>query len=194
MLKSAILNCYAQHDANRICQGDILRDFSFRLVADDDQVVETQYPFVVIISQDCDLEQDYTNDQEIRGGGTCSRNQFLPNILVLPAFLALDVKEGQHLQKHFKIAQERINSERWKPVKQNKNERYHYLPAFLDYQVPELIIDFKAYYAIPREVLVRNHKKFYLATVNELFRESLSQRFSFYLSRVALPELAPSGT
>jgi hypothetical protein len=33
------------------------------------------------------------------------------------------------------------------------------------------------------------HAEHYLATFNKLFRESLSQRFSNYLSRIGLPEL-----
>lgn len=56
-------------------------------------------------------------------------------------------------------------------------------------QLPELVIDFKHYYAIPRDTLFRMYPEHYLVTINQLFRESLSQRFSNYLSRIGLPEL-----
>jgi hypothetical protein len=77
----------------------------------------------------------------------------------------------------------------WAPIKQNNNERYHYLPSYLDFQIPELLVDFKMYFTLPINVVFSGVNPFYLATINELFREKLSQRFSFYLSRIGLPDI-----
>jgi hypothetical protein len=138
-------------------------------------------PYAVLLSQDCDIEQDNPDGEY--------RNQFLPNYLLLPAFLALQLQEGKHLSA-FNLKTERIDSTRWKTLKQNKNDRYHFLDSDGNFQVPELVLDFKAYYTIPRETLRFLYPSCYFATVNELFRESLSQRFANYLARIALPDLS----
>lgn len=50
------------------------------------------------------------------------------------------------------------------------------------------MIDFKIYYSLPIEYLIQYYKQEYVATVNELFHERLSQRFADYFNRIALPE------
>ncbi len=49
-----------------------------------------------------------------------------------------------------------------------------------------LIIDFKHYYTIPRNILYQNLDH-YNVSITELHREQLSQRFAYYLSRVGTP-------
>jgi len=84
----------------------------------------------------------------------------------------------------------RIPSDEWRKVCQNNVYRYHYLGNAEEQQVPELILDFKHYFTIPRDIAYRpDFKKCYLATMDDLFREHLSQRFANYLSRIGLPEL-----
>ena len=76
---------------------------------------------------------------------------------------------------------------KWNFIKNNQDPRYHFLRKDLDLQVPELVIDFKHYYTIPRDFLYEKIEHHYLGTMSELFREFLSQRFAFYLSRIGLP-------
>ena len=80
-----------------------------------------------------------------------------------------------------------IDSKRWKIVQNNQNPRYHFLKGEKMYQVPNIVIDFKHYYTIPRDELYKNYKNHYIGSINELFREALSQRFAYYLSRIGLP-------
>ena len=55
------------------------------------------------------------------------------------------------------------------------------------FQIPDLVLDFKHYYAISRDVLYENFGDYCIGSINELFREALSQRFAYYLSRIGLP-------
>jgi len=93
------------------------------------------------------------------------------------------------MEKVFGIKQERKHSEVWKQIKQNNVDRYHFLSEDKDLQVPDLLIDFKTYYAVGIEWVLAKYQSCYLATINELFREDLSRRFSNYLSRIGLPDL-----
>lgn len=204
MLKSKIKSNYIKHRKSRICQGDLLRDFSFWTINNSingkDLVTEVQYDFVVILSQDCDLE---SNNQKINEYHKALRknissplqfNQFLPNILFLPAFQIETIKTGNHLVNIFNITQRDGNSSLWinnsklNRIKNLDEPRFHYLDANTDYQIPELLLDFKIYYTIPLSNLIKSYKPCYIATVSELFRESLSQRYTNYLNRIGLPE------
>jgi hypothetical protein len=90
---------------------------------------------------------------------------------------------------------EGINSTLWKPIKNNKDERYHFLEKVssevdvLEKGLPELAIDFKRYFTIPtEEVYVR--LEFDAACRCRLvspYLEHLSGRFYAFQSRVALP-------
>jgi hypothetical protein len=172
---------------SRICQGDILRDTKFHLVDPSEKVLQILYPYVVVLSQDCDLEQ--YNPDKAQESGPIPDNQFMPYVLLAPCFLDEVVRSGNHLVAAFNIKQDRLNSERWNYVKQNRDQRYHYLKGQPDMQVPDLVLDFKHYLTSPFDAFRKVYKDSYLASVSELFREDLSLRFCSYLSRVGLPVL-----
>jgi len=204
-MKSRINSHYIKYDCKRICQGDILRDFdypswvSITLNLDGKKIAKVskiKFPYVVILSQECDLEKDFENrsilnqnlgevedlDQEAK------QDKYIPSILLCPAYLAESLKEGKHLAElHLKM--DRKNKDKWADIKNNEVPRYHYLQNDASLQIPLLTIDFKHYFTIPRDELYKVFKDHYIGTVNELFREALSQRFAFYLSRIGLPEL-----
>jgi len=194
MLKSKIESRYETHDCSRISQGDILRDIKFVIIGEDDKIIELEYPYIVVLSQDCDLEEgNGLLSPDIKCEGACKLfNQFLHSVLFVPAFPSESLRSGEHIKSLYKVKAQRLNTDLWKPVKKNLNPRYHLLSADPDCQIPELAIDFKAYYTLPYEYFLSKHKEHYLATVNELFRERLSQRFSNYLNRIGLPKLPGS--
>jgi hypothetical protein len=185
-MKSNISEYYIQHDCQRIYQGDIVRDWKNYFVNKSNEFIESKFRYSVVISQDCDLEQYKTSNNFEE-----KNNQFLFNILLLPSFPANQVRDGTHLKEIFNIQQDRKNSKEWSLITRNNNSRYHYLPNSRkkEWQVPELIIDFKLYFTANVEYSMIHYKKYYLATVNELFRESLSLRFCNYISRIGLPEI-----
>lgn len=194
MLHSKIDAYYEKHDCYRVCQGDIVKDYAISQIqqSENEKVVEELiFPYLVVLTQDCDLEQYYKKDASAANAETAF-NQFLPRILVTPAFPSEILREGNHLMELFNVKQDRITTQRWKIITQNKDERYHFLHGFQPLQVPDLLIDFKAYFTLTPDDLAHSYNAWYLATVNELFREHLSQRFCNYLNRIGLPEIRES--
>jgi hypothetical protein len=152
---------------------------------DEGQVDAIAYNYAVTLTQECDLEHDFHNRQ----GTPEKHDKFLPSVLLAPAYLAERLREGEHLSD-IGLVMERYNSSRWRLIKRNGNERYHFLAQDITFQVPDLVIDFKHYFTMPRdnfysELLDREH---YVASVRVPFREHLSSRFTHYLARIGLPE------
>ncbi len=187
MLKSKIENLFEKHDCERISQGDILRDIKFNIVKNNNEVQEICFQYAIVLTQDCDLEQYQKKRTEIKKGEVF--NQYIPNLLIIPGFPAESLRQGDHLTELYNYQQDRINSDKWKIVKSNKDERYHFLKGNVDLQVPDMVCDFKNIYTIGFDYIFEQYKKVYLATVNELFRENLSRRFTNYFSRIGLPVL-----
>ena len=144
---------YWKHDGERVYQGDILRDVSLVVMkssdeAEDDYIIEEiTIPYVVVFTQDCDLNEDFKN----RGKISEKQDKYLGSILVCPAYQAEFFREGKHLEK-FKLTMEKWNSVRYQPILKQNNIRFHYLKGYQPFQIPELIIDFKHYYTIPRDI------------------------------------------
>jgi len=187
-MKSKIESIFIKHDEKRICQGDIFRDFEYiEFVSNNKKTgigIKKIFPYLLVLSQDCDLESDHKNHME------CEDNQdkYLISILVCPGYSADALREGNHL-KEYSLKMNTINSERWNNIKNNQNSRYHFLRGVQELQIPNLVVDFKHYYTISRDMLYENFKDYYLGSINELFREAISQRFANYLSRIGLPLL-----
>lgn len=191
MYSSQIKTRYVKHSADRICQGDIFRNIviieGVGIENDDLVVTERSLVYAVVLSQDCDLEQDFSSRNPSGG----SHDKHIPSILICPAYPAAQVKEGTHLGDEFKM--QAMNSALYKPILQNNSPRYHFLEGFGEFQVPELIIDFKHFFTLKRDIFYRDFKSDnYLASISEVFRESLCQRFANYLSRIGLPEISAS--
>ncbi|VVB59684.1 Uncharacterised protein [uncultured archaeon] len=185
-MKSKIDSIYSKHDCTRVCQGDILRDFEYvKWASTEDKKIRINIitlPYIVVLTQDCDLKWDF----EHHAATGTNHDKFLQSILVCPAYSAEAFREGSHL-KTMDLVMEKINSSQWNILIKNQNSRYHFLQNHRELQIPNLVIDFKHYYTIPRDILYTEAKNHYLGTINELFRESLSQRFAYYLSRIGLP-------
>jgi len=182
---------YYKHKGERVYQGDILKDVPLVEMHYTDEtgkqydVGEKEIPYIVVLTQDCDLEQDFKNRTEVSD----KHDKYMESVLVCPAYLAELFREGKHL-KNFDLQMESWNKDQFKLIKNQNNERFHFLVGYNQYQVPDLVIDFKHYYTIPRDIayfLMNNNH--YLASLRQLFREALSHRFSFFLSRIGLPEI-----
>lgn len=115
-------------------------------------------------------------------------DKILPSILVCPAFPAKQLREGVHLNNYKNYFMQHINSCTWGKIKINEIPRYHYLNEFSEFQIPDLVLDFKRYYTLPTDYVYNIFEKSYIGSLNELFRENLSSRFSNYLSRIGTPD------
>jgi hypothetical protein len=183
---------YSDPAGDRYRQGDILRNVNViewaEIVNGNLEISERALPYAAVISQECDLEHDFSNRSDIEKCKTTT-DKFLQSILLCPAYPAESLKIGTHLQALDQRMQ-KFTSDQWKRVKQNNDYRYHFLQEDLDKQVPELVLDFKHYFTIPRQIAYRQEfRKCLIASLSDLFREHLSHRFAHYLSRIGLPEL-----
>ncbi|MBU1110145.1 hypothetical protein KKB83_00820 [Patescibacteria group bacterium] len=184
---------YVKRTEERVTQGDILAKLEYRFPvfqAEKVEVAKITLSYAVVLTQDCDLEQDYKcracSSQE-----NSSNDKFLQSVLICPAYLAEQFKTGIHLEK-LGLKMNTWSSEQWKSITQNQNQRLHFLSEDPALEIEDLIIDFKHYYTIPRDEMYESHKKLYLASLEILFREDLSHRFTHYLSRIGLPTVNKS--
>ena len=186
----AINDIYCIRNNNRLNQGDILEGLSIvSAVFQAGDVIETRvtFPYIIVMTQDCDLEQDYRSRE--KEDAKEEEDKFLQSILVCPAFVAEDLKEGNHLSE-FGLKPLSIPSERYRLVRSNQIKRHHFLEESLRYKMPDLIVDFKIYYTVPRDKIYEKSKEKNKVSIRNLFREDLSQRFSYYLSRIGLPVIS----
>ena len=190
---SEVVSPYYRHTLERFHQGDILRDIEVVLwVFKKEKEEETSkidvnkrgLEYAIILTQECDLEQDVNNRKDYREYS----DKFIDSILLIPAYPADKLRQGIHIKDQKKQS---FKSDLWRPIKQNLDYRYHYLTEYLDFQVPSLVADFKHYFTIPRNVLYETYmnKEHYIASLATLFRENLSVRFAQYLARIGLPEI-----
>lgn len=190
MYTSQIKSPYKHYRKLRICQGDIFEDLLISIGSGSDtNHAEFNLEYAVVLAQDCDLQQDF-DERKVRPIPTIN-DKYLDTVLICPAYLLEEFAQGTH------IAGRRMNTfsakEIEKKLKQNDVfKRYHYLSEDLDNGVPELVLDFKHFLTAPRDVLYSRRKESYVATVNEIYREALSQRFTNFLSRIGLPDNSSS--
>ena len=181
---------YAKDDKKyKITQGDIFQNFDYvrwaELVEENIEIDEITIPFFVVLSQSCDLDHDFEDRNKTSKE---KRDKYIQSILVCPAYIADLVRAGKHLEG-LDLVMETYNSKRWKQIKENNNERYHFLEKNEKIGLPDLVIDFKQYYTIPTHILYKLYKDHYVGSLKQLFRENLSHRFAFYLSRIGLPTI-----
>lgn len=175
----------------RISQGDIYKDVEFIEYAIEKagviEISKITFPFVVVLTQDCDLNQDY----KVRWARkeTSNHDKKLISVIVAPLYNAEYVYKGEHLSE-LKMTMAEIRKERTpgKTLRQNQTPRYHYLEFPANVPIVSSVIDFKHYFTVNVEYLKKHKKANFICQIGPLYREDVSQRFSSYLSRIGLPE------
>ena len=142
----------------------------------------------IIISQDCDLEQDFRRREELRAnGGVLDRfdTKLLPSILLCEVSAEAAINAAVRGQRDSR-----------QQFRQNKLERYQFLRAVeamddaLGIGLEAMGIDFKRYFTVPTAELYAQlegqcRRRCSLAPQ---YLEHLSIRFTNHLSRVGLPK------
>jgi hypothetical protein len=142
---------------------------------------EVLHPFAIVMTQDCDLEQDF----RLRSGA-CEGPLPMANILFCEAIATTDLKG--------KVPQ---GKDIWKRVIQNKDERYQCLESVPPHQdlmgvgIPCLGCDFKRYFSIPADEVYRRIELKQIRRRSKLitpYAEHLLSRFCIFQSPIPLPE------
>lgn len=169
-------------------EGEILSDLVQALLnvqtlsSPEGAIVELKnHPFAVVVTQDCDVMQDFTVRSE-------NSTETLPNVLFCEVIAAEDLRGA--------VKASGLGSQDWKHLKQNQLERYHYLesaPAAEDAVgngLPALGVDFKRYFTLPTEEVyfrISSGEAQRRCRLIAPYAQHLRARFFNYHSRVALP-------
>jgi hypothetical protein len=134
------------------------------------------YGYVVVLSQSCDLMQDFN--------GRKDNKPQLEDVLLCQAPTAEELRATCG------------GSDIWKRIRQNKDERYHFLEAVLkecdacNEDIPEVVIDFKRYFSMPTAEIYKRLEvgpTCRRTVICTPFLEHLASRFAYFLGRIALP-------
>lgn len=142
------------------------------------EVLQIKHPIVVVLSQDCDLDQDYTRRQK---GKT-------DNLLASVLFCSVAVND-----EDFRRGMN-LGTKEWKKVVENREPRLHYLRAVpqsddvANEGLPDMIVDFRQYFSLPtEEAYFCAHAAVSRCRLDTPYAEHLSHRFFSHMARVALP-------
>jgi hypothetical protein len=199
-----LLTKVVANDEQRPCQGAIYSDVLYvdRVERETDEgeervlVQQILFPWVVVLTQECDLQWDYEARWGDKRPGTFG--QVLLSVLAAPMYHADHLHGGTHLSALKVHAREdapfvchHIPTDHWdKYVRKNRDPRYHYMDLPESLRLPPVVIDFKHYFGISAEVLAQSRDKC-LGRLGNLDRLHVSQRFASFLTRVGIPEAAP---
>ena len=181
--------------SERLCQGDVIKNVHYiqkiEELEENLKITIIDFPLVIILTQDCDLERDYKNRYDTEN--IKNDDKKLISALVAPLYVSEQVIAGTHLED-LKLKMQQIpKGKKGKPstrlnnLIKNETPRYHYLKFSPESQIADRIIDFKHYFSANVEQLEQLKKDNFICQVRELYREDISQRFANYLSRIGLP-------
>jgi hypothetical protein len=174
----------------RVCQGDIFGDVEMiEYVVEHEGNIELSrivFPLVVVLTQDCDLEQEHRVRWSGNGKGT--QDKWLISVLVAPLYNIEHVYQGDHLSD-IGMSMEPINAKKspGKNLRNNERPRYHFLSFPADQPIVDSVVDFKHYFSVNGNYLRRLRRTNFICRLAPLYREDLSHRFAAYLARIGLP-------
>ncbi len=169
----------------RLSQGDIFQDIEIIENLETEKSIVTvrkiSFPFVICLNQECDLETDFWNNNEV----LCDNN--LLHIAIAPVFIFEQFLSGTHWGGIFSNNRPQKRKDTTiKKIIDNEIPRYHFL-NFPDKDIPDLIIDFKHFFSVYKKVIYDQIDRRF-CSIDDLFKEKINQRFSYYISRIGLPE------
>lgn len=161
---------------------------------DDIKLEKIIHPYVIVTTQDCDLDWDFRAREEIKSTGEIEkkRGKLLNSILLCEIDTAKSIRPDKNLID---------NRKEWELVSANRHERFYFfemIPLDLDLEgegLPELTADFKKVFAVEADVLysqitagVAKRR----TTLAHPYLEHFSVRYRSFHGRVALPSLYSS--
>jgi len=174
---------------DRISQCDIFHDITIvenlNVVGAEVELRTINFPYVICLNQDCDLNSD--NRDKVRNPEG-NKNCRLLHLIVAPLFVFDSFLEGTHWGDLFDpVASINIKKTEGKKIMNNEDPRYHYLHFNEESKLPDMVIDFKHFFTISTEQMYDNLGK-RVCSVEKLYREKICQRFAFFQSRIGLPD------
>jgi hypothetical protein len=174
----------------RIRQGDVFRDIPFiEHVTEEGGVIEVSriiFPLVVVLTQDCDLHQDWLFRWS--GENKPTQDKQLLSVLVAPMYNAEHVFDGEHLSEiGMKMEPVPRKGTTGDYLRSNQRPRYHYIQFPATVPIVPSVIDFKHYFSVNVVYLKSLIGTNFVCSIDTLDREDILQRFASFLSRIAVP-------
>ena len=175
-------------------QGDIFKNvkyiFDFKQTEDSIEIVELTFPYVLIVSQSCDmLHASRLISNEIH-----SESKLMFSVLAVPMYERETIISGEHLKElcDDKIIDLKINSpfitdEDKKVIKDGFHYRFHEIYFSDDWKIPDSIIDLKGFFTL-NLTTVNQLKEQRIGRLNDWSSQQIVNKMSAFLSRVGLPE------
>src|SRR6266550_3576273 len=162
---------------NRVRQGDVFRNIEFvehATEADGIVVVSVvEFPLVVVLTQDCDLEQDFKYRWSGAEGKT--QDKWLLSVLVVPLYNAEHVYDGSQLTLlDRKMVPFNRKSSHYQDLLNNQIPRYHFLKFPDDVPIVDSVLDFKHYFSVNVEILKALVPSNFVCSIEPLYREAIS--------------------
>jgi hypothetical protein len=160
------------------------------------QFVQMPHPLSVVMSQDCDLEQDY-NLRFPLGETPRTPEDVDREANALQTVILCDAYETENMEEYFPA---KLSKAERRLVAGNRNERYHCLGEATcpggEVMAP-VMLDLRTPYAVPAAILYEqladtDAGATRLGVVPVIYSHDLMQRFFSYQARVALPPLPPT--
>ena len=146
-----------------------------------------KHDYVIVLSQDCDLEQDFNYRALDRG----KAKDELPSILFCEVMKEEEFVGGDAYANILQSSTTRNN------IAQNNDFRFHRvqnIPKNLDAQskgLPELVMAFKRYFTVPTEEVYHRIRLGHVlrrCRLKSPYLEHFCGRFHYFNNRIALPE------
>ncbi len=190
-------------------QGDVYREVAFidryDEVGEEEVIQKVTFPLSVVLGQECDLASDGAlRSAELPPGRSQrpdNQDAALLSVLMMPLYDATIFWAGLHCSDFVQVLymgtdthpspvslkRRTIGSDEQKRIRGNRDARYQFLEISSTELTGEFIADFKQYFSVPVDYLMVHREQCcgHLATP---FREALSQRFAYFISRIGLPE------
>lgn len=177
---------YRDPQGHVLRQSDILRDISTFVVKEiqDDvphgELLKREYS--IVLTQDCDLEQDY----KARFDENVTEDKVLFGVLLCGAYPENLIKAGTH-----RTGAQVYGNKEWKPLTRGGEPRYQYL-GYVPQAECVLVADFKDFFVVPGDYLYSSltdtdNPARRLAEIDTPYREHIMQRFAWYVMRIGLP-------
>lgn len=183
---------------DRLEQGDVYSNIdyieSIETIENDIFIKKIVFPYVVVLSQDCDLEQASAYYRETEK--PYDQDKKLLSIIVAPLYNEEMFLKGEHLadatinykmQIFTKMKTGNKLTTQYRNLIDNKNPRYYYLSFKNKTIMPPSIIDFKHFFCVDISYLNSCRREKFICKIKALYRESITQRYSHFLSRIGLP-------
>lgn len=177
---------------NAIHQCDIFSNVEYiEYIKEEEMIFEYSkitFPNVIVLTQACDLAQD--NALRKQGDKIENHDQLLVSVIVAPIYNFEDLRVGDHLKQLGMNMQNMggIKKSKCENIIKNENKRYHYLRFEDNVKIVNSVIDFKHYFSCNAAYLLGKHDSSYICSIDSLYREFITQRFSNFLSRIGLPD------